>query len=152
MNKNYELKYLSEDFLIKFPEADYPEFENKLTRPYVVFLVRIDNHTFAIPFRTNMNHKYGYKFLKSGRESNTSTGLDFTKAVLVDDEKLLGDDAIIDNDEFLELSKKHFFIRKKFERYYDGYKKYLNGELNEFQSRAYQYTTLKYFKNKLNIN
>ena len=151
MSKQYELKYLSNKFILKYPEKDYSEFENKLNRPYVVFIIKIDNHTFAIPFRTNMNHKYGYKFKSTGRSTNTSTGLDFTKAVLVDDDSLLGDSATIDNKEFLELSKKHFFIRKQFIKYYKNYKKYLNNELNEYQSKAYTYSTLKYYHNELGI-
>ena len=151
MNKNYSIKYLSNYFAYKYPESEYPEFEHKINRPYVVLLLKIDGHTFAIPFRTNMNHKYGYKFINSGRGANTCAGLDFTKVVLVDDEKLLGDDAIIDNKEYLELSQKHYFIRKKFIRYYDNYKKYLNGELNEYQSKPYIFSKLNYYKKELGL-
>ena len=152
MIRKYSIKYLSDYFAYKYPESEYPEFEHKINRPYVVLLLKIDGHTFAIPFRTNMNHKYGYKFIHSGRDTKTCTGLDFTKVVLVDDEKLLGDDAIIDNKEYLELSKKHYFIRKKFIRYYDNYKKYLNGELNEYyQSKPYIFSTLNYYKKELGL-
>ena len=151
MTRKYSIKYLSDSFKNIYPETEYSEFEQKINRQYVVLLLRIDDHTFAIPFRTNMNHKYGYKFINSGRDTNTCTGLDFTKVVLVDDEKLLGDDAIIDNKEYLELSQKHYFIRKKFIRYYDNYKKYLNGELNEYQSKPYIFSTLNYYKKELGL-
>lgn len=151
MNKYFELRYLSNNFLKKYPEIDYPEFENKKTRSYIVFLIQVDNHTFAIPFRTNMNHKYGYIFLTSGRKTNSKAGLDFTKAVLVDDFSMLGAEAIIDNKERLEISEKHFFIRKKFIVYYENYKRYLKHELNEYQSKAYYYSTLKYFHKELGI-
>lgn len=152
MDKKYSLKYLSDYFYIKYPNNIYPEFECKPERPYVVFLIKIDNHLFAIPFRTNMNHKYGYKFKNTGRETHTSTGLDFTKAVLVDDELLVGVDATIDDKEYLELDKKHFFIRTKFEKYYYDYKKYLHGKLNKYQEKAYKYTTLKYYHSELDID
>ena len=151
MVKHYEIKHLSNKFTQKYPDNIYPEFENKLNRPYVVFIIKIDNHTFALPFRTNMNHKYGYKFKATGRVTNYSTGLDFTKAVLVDDASLLGDPAIIDNKEYLELSKKHFFIRKQFIKYFENYKRYLRNELNEYQSKAYVYSTLKYYHKELGI-
>ena len=152
MIRKYSIKYLSDYFAYKYPESEYPEFEHKINRPYVVLVLKIDGHTFAIPFRTNMNHKYGYKFIHSGRDTKTCTGLDFTKVVLVDDEKLLGDDAIIDNKEYLVLSKKHYFIRKKFIRYYDNYKKYLNGELNEYyKSKPYIFSTLNYYKKELRL-
>lgn len=92
----------------------------------------------------------GYKFKATGRVTNYSTGLDFTKAVLVD-ASLLGDPAIIDNKEYLELSKKHFFIRKQFIKYFENYKRYLINELNEYQSKAYVYSTLKYYHKELGI-
>ena len=98
-----------------------------------------------------MNHKYGYKFITSSRDTRSTTGLDFTKAVLVDDESLLGDNAVIDDKEYLELSKKHFFIKKQFVKYYENYKKFLNNELNQYQSKAYKYSTLKYFHKELNL-
>ena len=152
MMKKFVLKYLSNEFYIKYPIDRYPEFESKLDRPYVVFLLEIDNHLFAIPFRTNMNHKYGYKFKKTDRYTHLTTGLDFTKVVLVDDTSLLGNDATIDDKEYLELDRKHFFIRLKFEKYYFDYKKYLSGELNEYQEKAYKYTTLKYYHDELDIS
>ena len=151
MSKKYQLKYLSDYFYTKYPSDRYPEFENKPARPYVVFLIKIDDHLFAIPFRTNMNHKYGYKFKSTGRATHTTTGLDFTKAVLVDDALLLGNDATIDDKEFLELDKKHYFIQSKFEKYYYDYKKYLNGELNVYQEKAYKYTTLKYYHTEIQL-
>lgn len=98
-----------------------------------------------------MNHKYGYKFKNTGRATHTTTGLDFTKTVLVDDALLLGNDATIDDKEFLELDKKHYFIQSKFEKYYYDYKKYLNGELNVYQEKAYKYTTLKYYHTEIQL-
>ena len=129
----------------------YPEFENKATRPFVVFLIRIENHTFAIPFRTNMNHKYGYKFNDTNLYTRSSTGLDFTKAVLVDNQKLLGEKAKVDYKEYKELEKKYYFIRKQFANYYCNYKNYLKNELNDRQSAAYKYSTLKYFHKELGL-
>ena len=114
MIKKYEIRRLSKEFITRYPEKFYPEFENKTTRPFIVFLIRIENHTFAIPFRTHMNHRYGYKFNKTNLSTRSSTGLDFTKAVLVDDQKLLGEKAKVDNMEYKELENKYYFIRKQF--------------------------------------
>lgn len=151
MNNKFEIKCLSSAFSLRYPISLYPEFEEKESRPYVVFLVKIEDHTFALPFRTNMNHKYGYKFKTSSKDTNVGTGLDFTKAVIVDDLSLIGKDAIVDKKEFKELSEKYYFIRNKFINYLRNYKKYINGELNEYQSRAYKYTTLKYYHKELKI-
>lgn len=151
MNNKFAIKCLSNNFSLKYPISLYPEFEEKDNRPYVVFLMRIEDHTFALPFRTNMNHKYGYKFKTSLKETNTGTGLDFTKAVIVDDSSLIGNNAMVDKNEYIELSEKHYFIRNKFIKYLRNYEKYVNGELDEYQSKAYQYSTLKYYHKELKI-
>ena len=152
MSKIYELNYLSDDFYAKYNPSQYPEIEHKRTRPYMVLLIKIDENTFAIPFRTNVKHKYCYKFKHSGRESNTVTGLDFTKAVIVNDTKYIGGSATIDKKEFIELNNKYYFIISKFKKYVAGYAEYVNGSCNEFEAKKYQYSTLKYFHNELEID
>lgn len=149
--KNFELKYLTETFYFKYPKASFPEIEHKAERPYIVFLVKIESNTFAIPFRTNMNHKYGYRFRNTDRETSSSTGLDFTKAVVINDSNFIGNDARIDDKEYLELSKKYFFIQKQFEKYVSNYRKFISNELNEYQRKAYNFSTLKYFHKELGI-
>ena len=151
MKKIYELRYLSNKLSIKYPRKDYPEFLFKQLRPYIVFLIEVDSHIFAIPFRTNINHNYSYIFSKTSRETHNSTGLDFTKAVLVDDETLLGSEARIDDKEYAELNKRYFYIRNQFIKYYNGFKKYIRNDLNCKQTEAYKYSTLKYFQKELNI-
>lgn len=87
MGKKYELKYLSEEFYKKYNSVDYPEIEKKKERPYMVMLIKIENNTFAIPFRTNVKHTACYR----------------------------------------------------------------NGELNEYETKKYQFSTLRYFHNELEI-
>lgn len=152
MGKIYELNYLSNDFYDDYDISKYPEIENKPTRPYMVLLIKIGSNTFAIPFRTNIRHKYCYKFRKSERPTNAVTGLDYTKAVVVNDTKYIGNPATIDNREFVELNSKYYFIISQFKKYVAGYYDYVNGSLNEFDSKKYQYSTLKYFHKELGIN
>lgn len=75
MGEKYQLKYLTEQFYIKYNTKNYPEIEHKKERPYMVFLVEIDDNTYAIPFRTNIKHKWCYKFKNTTRETKYSTGL-----------------------------------------------------------------------------
>lgn len=145
MKKVYELHYLTDEFYQKYNRKDYPEIETKCERPYMVLLITIDDNTFAIPFRTNIRHKYCYKFKNSNRDTDAVTGLDFTKAVVVNDEKYIGDLATIDNKEYIELNSKYYFIISKFKKYLDGYKEFVAGNLNEYESKKYRYSTLKYF-------
>lgn len=85
--KDYQLNYLSSEFFEKYNAIDYPEIENKESRPYMVVLMKIENNTFAVPFRTNVSHNNCYKFKTSTRPTDSVTGIDYTKAVIVNDRK-----------------------------------------------------------------
>ena len=128
-NKNYKINYLSEQFYIDFNNSEYPEIENKTDRPYMVMLIQIENNTFAIPFRTRISHKHGYRFANSSRKTNKSTGLDFTKAVIVNDIKYIGLSARINDSEYNELDINHYIIIKRFKKYISEYIKYKKGLL-----------------------
>ncbi len=149
MNKVFTLNHLSEKFYIDYDSENHPEIEHKQARPYLVLLIRLDDNTFAIPFRTNIRHKYCYKFKNSSRPTDAVTGLDFTKAVIVNNSKYIGSSTTIDNKEFIELSNKYHFIIDKFKKYVDGYIDYLNGNSSEYNDKKYRYTTLKYFHDEL---
>ena len=151
MGKTYEIRHLSAEFCNNHSVSEFPEMELKDNRPYLVCLLQIESNTFAIPFRTNMKHNYGYKFRNTDRETHSSTGLDFTKAIVITSPADLGNRANISNKEFLELSEKHFFIRNKFTVYVKNYYKFIQGRLPEILCGAYRYSTLKYFHKELGI-
>ena len=73
-------------------------------------LIKIKDLTFAIPFRSNVRHDYCHKFKNSTRDTETSTALDFSKAVIIKDEKYLENSASIDKKEYIELNSKFYFI------------------------------------------
>lgn len=148
-NKKYQLNYLSTDFYNKYNSVDYPEIENKANRPYMVMLIKIENNTFAIPFRTNIKHNSCYKFKNSSRQTNSTTGLDYTKAVIVNDNKYIGEAARVNDLEYIELDANYHIITKQFTSFVKGYIKFAQGKLNKFQATKYRYTTLKYFENDL---
>lgn len=145
MKNIYELRYLTDEFYRRYNNEDYPEIEAKMSRPYMVLLIKIDNKTFAIPFRTNIRHSFCYKFKKSNRNTSAVTGLDFTKAVVVNNASYIGAKATIDNKEFVELNSKYYFIISKFKNYLFGYYKYIDGKANEYEAKKYRYSTLRYF-------
>lgn len=151
MRKIYGLNYLSDEFYKQYPSEEFSEIEHKTSRPYMVLLIKIDNNTYAIPFRTNIRHKYCYKFKNSNRDSQSVTGLDYTKAVIVNDANFIGNKANIDNKEFVELNSKYYFIISQFKKYVQGYSDYINGKLNQYEQRKYQFSTLKYFHKELNL-
>ena len=131
---------------------EYPEIENKETRPYLVILFRIDNLNFALPFRTNITHKYGYRFKNSSRPKDSVSGIDFTKAVVIDEDKYIAEQTTIDNKEYIELDKNYYYIISKFEEYLHGYLEYINNPSSDAVSKKYKYTSLKYFHKQLHIS
>lgn len=147
----YELHYLSAEFYNKYNSHDFPEIERKVTRPYIVVLVKIDDNTFALPLRTNIKHNNCYKFRRSSRPTNSVTGIDFSKAVIVNKTEYIGRLADIDNKEFVELNDKISFVVNRFKTYLNGYRKYVLGNLNKYQADNYKYTTLRYFHNELGL-
>ncbi len=151
MQKVFTLNKLSTVFYAEYNSVDYPEIECKPSRPYVVMVVSIDGNRFALPLRTNIRHNYCYKFKNSGRNTDSSTGIDFSKAVVVNAEKYIGEPATIDNKEYVELMNKFYFVVKKFKQYVEGYLSYCKNGGNEYMARRYQFTTLKYFDKELGV-
>ena len=149
--KTFTLNRLSNYFYSDYPYCKFPEIEQKQDRPYIVLLIKIENHNFALPLRTNIKHNYCYKFSNSGRETLSSTGIDFTKAIVIDKLEYVEEVASIDDKEYLELSKKYFFIIGKFKKYLNGYIDYMKNGGNEFVVKKYQFCTLKYFNKQLGL-
>ena len=150
-NKRYKLNYLSKEFYIKYNSIDYPEIENKESRPYMVMLIKIDNNTFAVPFRTNVKHSNCYKFKTSTRPTDTVTGLDYTKAVIVNDDTYIGPTARINDKEYVELDRNFHLIAKAFTAYVKGYIKYASCKKVTYNAQKYKYTTLRYFHAELGL-
>ena len=150
-NKKYKLNYLSAEFYKNYNPDKYPEIENKENRPYMVLLVKVDGNTFAIPFRTNVKHHNCYKFQNSTRPTDSVTGLDYSKAVVVNDSIYIGNAARINDDEYTELDMNYHIIIERFTTYVRGYIKYANKTLNKYQALNYRFTTLQYFHKELGI-
>ena len=117
-----------------------------------MLLIKVDKNTFALPMRTNIKHSSCYKFHYSSRPTNSVTGIDFSKAVIVNNASYIGEVAEIDNKEYVELNDRISFIISKFCTYIKGYHTYVAGKANEYQAKRYKYTTLKYFHDELGIS
>ena len=82
--------------------------------------------------------------------TNTVTGLDFTKAVIVNDSKYIGLPARINDKEYTELNNRYDFIIDKFKTYLRGYIRFASGKAF-YTAKNYKYTTLRYFNKELGI-
>ena len=151
-NKNYQLNYLSAKFYEVYNPQNYPEIEHKESRPYMVLLLQSDKNTFAIPFRTNISHNNCYRFKNSTRPTETVTGLDYSKAVIVNQEEYIGQSARINDKEYVELNDNYQYIIRQFRKYVTDYVAYVNGKTNYYNAKKFQFTTLKYFHNELGLN
>lgn len=152
MAKEYKLKYLTKDFFNDYPSALYPEIEQKDNRPYIVILIEIEDNYFALPLRTNVKHNNCYKFKNSSRATISSTGVDYSKAVIVNDEKYIGSEAKIDKKEYIEIENNINTIIKRFEKYVKNYYTFIKYPENERLAKQYRYSTLQYFHDKLGID
>jgi len=130
---------------------NYKELAKKENRPYILLIICYNDIDFGIPFRSNISHKYSYIPV-----INTKSGLDFTKAVIVD-EKYIDRERkpIIRKEEFILVKKKEFLIRKKFVKYIEDYKKaYSKIESRNFHLRnenLCKFSTLQNYHKELGL-
>ncbi len=150
-SKPYEIRKLTKDFYDEFDSINYPEILRKIDRPYLAMIVQIGKNAFAIPFRTQLDHNWGYQFPRTTRKSKTKTGLDFSKAVIVNDKRFIGDVTDIDRLEYTDLDANYHIIIKRFITYLNGYKRYATNKPNTYDAKKYKYTTLKYFHKELGL-
>jgi len=126
------------------------EVLQKEQRQYCIALFTVDGITFAIPFRTNINHKHCYIFKNSPRSGNS--GLDFTKAVVITDPKYIGNDTFIDSKEYSEFVKKQSVIANRFKNFINDYKKWTTNPSHYRAEKIIAFSSLQYFHKELGIS
>lgn len=123
---------------------------NKEGRPYLSLIIECNDKIFAIPFRTNIKHKYAFLFKTSTRISNEKSklpGIDFTKAVIIHDSDIERHCAV-DKKEWIELNKNLDTITKNFIDYVKKFKESLNNSSFE-KLPEFKFSSLQYFTNEL---
>lgn len=141
-----QLNFLTDEFYETFKECK--EILAKKSRPYSTAIFEVDQLVFAIPFRTNINHKYSYIFKTS--DHALKSGLDFTKAVIISKD-LIGDVAFINPEEYAEFLENRHSIAKDFQRFVKNYKKWMKKPIEHRPIAVMKYCTLKYFHKELRI-
>ena len=141
---------LSDAFYSAYPSSQYPEIEHKHDRPYACLLLHIDDSfVVCIPFRSHISHNNAYMFSSSVRSRRTSSGLDYSKCVLINNLDYIDDAAaIVDNDEYNEMMYRINIIVRDIVSYIETYKNHVTGtnvlHPREY-ARKYRYSTLPYF-------
>jgi protein AbiQ len=89
-------------------------------RGYGIAVITVgDNLKFGIPLRSNMKHKSG--FITVERK-----GLDFSKAILIEDDAHIGTTFKIPAEEYKRIQDRAHFITGRFQKYVDKYIKSVN--------------------------
>ena len=150
------VKKLSPKFYADYDEAAYPEILRKKNRPYNCLFFSTKDYVICVPFRSNVNHRYGFRFKKSARSTKSRSGLDYKKIVIIKNTEYIGDDtAVIDKDEFTEAIENISKIKKEVLKFINDYVRNLKGEIRldtrEF-NRRYQWSSLQYFHKELGLS
>lgn len=154
---DYQVLNLNAQFYLDYPKQKYSEIIRKQTRPYNCLLIQSNYGYFiCIPFRSNINHKYAYKFKNSMRSKLSNSGLDYSKIVIITNSKYLcSSNAVVDQDEYNETRDNIEYIKNDAQRYINDYVDHILGKSNKYDEkefqRIYQYSTLQYFHKELNI-
>ena len=129
-------------------------WDKRKVRGYGVVIIPINNLSFAIPLRSNIKHKSSYITVKSNQAGIVGKGLDFTKALLITNEKYVSNLPFkISPEEHKKLENKEHFITSKFAKYVAKYIKAVKkSDKNILQSPNDRYTTLCNYHRELGLN
>lgn len=150
-----EIRTLSNYFYSDYPWIEYPEILRKPKRPYNMAIFRFKNDCFlCVPFRTRLHHNNGFHFYDEPLKNGNNPGLDFSKVVAVKDRRYIGERVNIGKTNHMIFYQNIAKINLLLAKYVLGYIEYKNGiktlSRGEY-NRLYQFSTLKYFHNELDI-
>lgn len=153
---DYQILKLTPVFYQKYLNQSHKEILQKNTRAYNCLLFQTHYDYFiAVPYRSEIVHKYAFHFKKSKRSKQHKSGLDYTKIVILDSTEYLDTkDAIIDQDEYNETMLNLERIKEEALVFVEDYINHVNGtcKLHEVEfERRYKYSTLKYFHKEMGL-
>lgn len=143
MAKEKRFIFLSEYFYQKYPSTQYPEIEQKKTRPYIQLYMEINGIKFAIPLRSDIHHPHVF-----WTDKKNHCGVDFSKAVVITDEKYIDTttEPHLRQNEFDALRGKDFKIKQKMQKYIQKYKQAKQESDKPIHRTLLKYSTLQYFE------
>ena len=153
---DYQILKLTELFYQHYPNPPYKEMLKKKKRAYNCLLFQTHyNYFICIPYRSEIKHSFAYLFKKSKRSKQHSSGLDYTKILIISKTEYIDNqDAIIDKDEYNETMENLERIKSEALRYVEDYVSYIENKREihpmEFK-RKYGFSTLRYFHKELGI-
>ena len=154
----FSVIYLSKQFIADYPQSHYRELMLKDKRPYGCLLIKTHNDYYiCVPFRSHIHHKNAFLFKNTERSKADSSGLDYSKTVLIrpeDYDKYLIENAVVDTDEYKAVRMNIYKIEKQISKYIETMSnrfQILNTLTKSLLNEKYKYSTLKYFHDILGI-
>lgn len=153
---DFQILKLTKDFYKCYDKENFPEILLKSGRSYNCLLIQSHYGYFiCIPYRSEINHSFAFKFKNTKRSKKHNSGLDYTKIIIVNNpEYISSKSSIIDKDEYMKTKKFINVIKNEAISYIDDYVNHMNKtkilKKKEFD-RKYMCCTLKYFHHELNI-
>lgn len=129
--------------------VNFPEIEQKETRPYICIQVIVDGVLWGIPLRSHIKHGYAI-----WTDKENGCGIDFTKAVVIEnpEQYISPTRPYIRPEEFKVLKTiDSFRVSKKMKQYIKDYKKAKQNQSIPRNKLLVQFSTLQYFENYLDI-
>ena len=146
-----KLKKLNDNFfsqnnhLVEVLDKDHQgNWNGEKTRGYGVVVVSVAGGlTFGIPLRSRIKHNACFRTVNDA-------GLDYSKAVLINDPAYLAGPFIIPSDQYVKIADRETFITDRFEKYVN---RYILGVQRDDQNilRGYRYTTLQNYHAELGL-
>lgn len=148
---------LTQKFYNDYPFNIYKELMEKKNRSYNCLLLQTNYEYFiCIPYRSEISHKYAFKFTSTKRSIQHKSGLDYSKIVIVQNPDYIDTkDSMVDKDEYNETVINLDTIVSEASDYIQTYIDHVTGvdvlHYRDFQ-RRYGFSTLKYFHKELGIS
>jgi protein AbiQ len=121
-------------------------------RGYGIVTITINTLTYAIPLRSNLNHKNGFKTIAINIRGNISwNGLDYSKALIVQPDNIESVSfKTKDQKEFDKIQENKDKIKSEFEEYVSNYIESVRTGKSTTDNR-FKFSTLQYFHSELGI-
>lgn len=158
MDFDFQVLKLTEAFYRNYPDSDYPEILKKHDRPYTCLLIDLhyNDYFICLPFRSNIRHKYAFRFKDSLRAKKNKSGLDYTKMLIIKKEEYIGQkEALVDTDEYKEMRRHIIHIANAAVQYLEEYIAHKKGSKPlhpQAYQRKYGRSTLPYFNTELRLS
>ena len=153
---DYQILKLTDLFYRTYPNPPYTEIMEKKQRAYNCLLFQSHYDYFiCIPYRSEIQHKYAFRFSDTKRSRVHRSGLDYSKIVIITKTEFLDPrDAIIDKDEFKQTIMHLERIKQDALKFVEDYVFHMQGsqKLNDKEfERRYRFSPLKYFHTELGL-